>query len=128
MLELLSSRIRDADRPRELEVGPFELKLLASINALRGEAWGSKLLADLSLTLDRDVAIGQLYLALGKLERKGMISSTIKDPEPKRGGRSKKVYRLEAPGVRALDRTAALFATSGAPNRLGSLDDAEVAT
>ncbi|RCW28108.1 PadR family transcriptional regulator [Ciceribacter lividus] len=87
------------------ELGSFELKLLASINKLRDRAWGSNLQADLSQIVGRDVAIGQLYLALSKLEKKGMISADKKDPEPVRGGRSKKVYRLETPGAKALART-----------------------
>lgn len=96
------------------EVGPFELRLLASINGLRDQAWGSKLRRDLSDDLGRDVAIGQLYLALSRLERDGFIASEKMDPEPIRGGRSKKVFRLEAPGVRALERTAALLSAPGA--------------
>ncbi|MBA1139359.1 PadR family transcriptional regulator [Mesorhizobium neociceri] len=96
-----------------VELGPFELRLLASINRLRDVAWGSKLQAELSRSLGRDVAVGQLYLALSKLERKGFISSEIVDPEPVRGGRSKKVFRLETPGARALERTVAFLDASG---------------
>jgi DNA-binding PadR family transcriptional regulator len=95
-------------------VGPFELRLLASINVLRSEAWGSNLQRHLSKSLGRDVAIGQLYLALARLEQKGFISSTQRDPEPRKGGRSKKVFRLEASGVRALENTAAMLRASGA--------------
>jgi DNA-binding PadR family transcriptional regulator len=95
-------------------VGPFELRLLATINILRQEAWGSNLQRHLSNALGRDVAVGQLYLALGKLEHKGFISSKQRDPEPRRGGRSKKVFRLDASGVGALERTAAIVNASGA--------------
>jgi len=95
------------------ELGSFELKLLATINKLREEAWGSKLQAELSQLLGRDVAVGQLYLALSKLERKGMISADAKNPEPIRGGRTKKVFRLEAPGAKALARTAAIVNAPG---------------
>jgi DNA-binding PadR family transcriptional regulator len=91
------------------ELGSFELKLLVSIDKLRDEAWGSKLQSELTQLIGRDVAIGQLYLSLSKLERKGLISASLKDPEPVRGGRSKKVFRLEAPGAKALARTAAFL-------------------
>lgn len=91
------------------ELGSFELKLLATIHRLRDRAWGSNLQERLSDLLGRDVAIGQLYLSLSKLERKGYIASSVMNPEPVRGGRSKKVFRLEAPGARALvDLAAAL--------------------
>lgn len=96
------------------ELGSFELILLTSINKLRDTAWGSKLQAELSEILGRNVAIGQLYLSLAKLESKGLISSELVDPEPVRGGRSKKVFRLETPGAKALARTAAILNAPGA--------------
>ena len=96
------------------EPGLFELRLLASINYLREKAWGSNLQRHLSQVLGRDVAIGQLYQALARLERRGLIAFEIKDPEPIRGGRSKKGFRLEAPGARALERTVADVSALGA--------------
>ena len=106
-------------QPRDLplakrEVGSFELTLLSAINFLRAEASGSNLMKHISRILGRDVAIGQLYLALSRLEQKGLISSEQKNPEPVRGGRSKKVFKLEAPGVKALERMAAIVTTRGA--------------
>lgn len=100
--------------------GSFELTLLSSINALRNEAWGSNLQRHTSRFLGRDVAIGQLYLALARLEQKGLISSEQKDPEPVRGGRSKKVFKLEAPGARALENMAAVVNARGALQLEGS--------
>ena len=37
-----------------------------------------------------------------RLEDKGLISSWLSDPTPERGGRSKRYYRLETDGERAL--------------------------
>lgn len=98
-----------------MAVGHFELKLLAAIRSLSQQAWGSKLQNMLSEILGRDVAIGQLYLALSRLEQKGFISASKTVPEPRQGGRSKKVFRLEAPGVKVLEEMAALLNDSGAP-------------
>lgn len=98
----------------ERDLGSFEVRLLAAINHLRDEAWGSNLQRNLSQVLGRDVAIGQLYLALSRLEERGLIASEIVDPKPVRGGRSKKVFRLETPGVRALESLAAALSTLGA--------------
>lgn len=108
-------------------VGSFELAVLATINKLRAEAWGSKIQASLSGQLDRDVAIGQLYLALARLERRGFISFKMKDPEPRKGGRSKKVFQLEAPGVRALERMAAVLHVVDA-SAIGSKSGEKLAT
>lgn len=106
----MANNLRNSSIRAEVhELGSFELKLLVTINKLQEQAWGSKLQAELSQLLGRDVAIGQLYLALSKLEKKGLVSADIKNPEPIRGGRSKKVFRLEAPGAKALARTVAMI-------------------
>lgn len=105
-----ADRFEDASRR---DVGSFELRLLASIHNLQDRAWGANLQAHLSGVLGRDVAIGQLYLALSKLEQRGLISFEKKGPEPIRGGRSKKVFRLETPGAKALVRTAAVVNAPG---------------
>lgn len=98
----------------EPQVGHFELRLLAVISSERDRAFGSNIQRVLSEMIGRDVAVGQLYLALSRLEQKGFISSQRSSPEPRKGGRSKKVFQLEAPGVRALDRTATVLNASGA--------------
>lgn len=108
------------------QVGPFELRLLAAINTLRSEAWGSKLQSVMSEGRGRDVAVGQLYLALARLESRGFISFTNTIPEPRKGGRSKKVFRLEAPGLRALESTAALM--SGVLRYEENYDGREIST
>ena len=51
---------------------------------------------------DPQVPIGQVNAALERLEAKGYLSSRVADPEPIRGGRSKKLYTLTDDGVSAL--------------------------
>jgi DNA-binding PadR family transcriptional regulator len=55
----------------------------------------------------RIVSPGAVYVTLDGLEDEGPISSRLSDPTPKRGGRSKRYYRLEALGERALEESAA---------------------
>jgi PadR family transcriptional regulator PadR len=54
------------------------------------------------LSAPRPVALGAVYSTLDRLEDKGLISSWLSDPTPERGGRSKRHYRLEHDGERAL--------------------------
>ena len=93
-----------------LGLGQFELRVLAAINRLKATAWGSNLRKAISEDVRREISIAQLYAALSRLERKGLISFDVLDSEPKQGGRSKKVFRLEAPGVRVLEVMVALHA------------------
>lgn len=99
----------EASAPREVDrlIGPFSLRVLASIQRLGNRAWGANLQRDLSEMLGREVAIGQLYLALSKLVDQQLISFRHTKPEPVQGGRSKKIFQLEALGAQVLGNATA---------------------
>ena len=59
--------------------------------------------------LPAGVSLGAVYATLDRLEDKGLVASWLSDPTPERGGRSKRHYRLQAAGERAL-RESALMA------------------
>jgi PadR family transcriptional regulator, regulatory protein PadR len=98
-------------------LGEFEQHVLAAIIRLKAEAYGVPIRRDLNERLGRLVSIGALYTTLERLEAKGFISSWMGDPTPERGGRAKRYYRIEAPGVRALNeaRVAAERLWAGLP-------------
>jgi PadR family transcriptional regulator, regulatory protein PadR len=89
-------------------VGPFEQIILTAILSLRDEAYGVTIHAKAAeLAEPRKISPGAVYVTLDRLEDKGLISSRLADPTPERGGRSKRYYRLEALGERALEESAA---------------------
>jgi PadR family transcriptional regulator PadR len=53
----------------------------------------------------RSLSLGAVYSTLYRLEEKGYLSSSRGEPTAERGGRAKRVFVVEAPGVAALDRT-----------------------
>ena len=53
----------------------------------------------------RDVSIGAVYANLDRLETKGYVKSRHGDPTPERGGRSKRVFRVTAKRLAAVNRT-----------------------
>ena len=55
------------------------------------------------------MAVGALYTALERLERKGYLTSVMSDPTPERGGRSKRHYTLRPAGATALRRSRELM-------------------
>jgi len=59
------------------------------------------------------VSFGAVYTTLDRLERKGYVLSRMGDPTPERGGRAKKYFRLEAPGIRALNESRETVARMG---------------
>ncbi len=89
-------------------VGRFEQVILTAILGLREEAYGVSIhekAADLARP--KKISPGAVYITLDRLEDKGLISSRLSNPTPERAGRSKRYYRLEALGERALEESAA---------------------
>src|ERR1700722_16457017 len=89
-------------------LGQFEQLVLTAILTLREHAYGVTIHAKIEqLAAPKAVALGAVYVTLDRLEDKGLISSRLSDPTPERGGRSKRYYRLEALGERALEESVA---------------------
>ncbi len=89
-------------------VGQFEQLVLTAVLALREDAYGVTIHAKVSeLGGSKKASLGAVYITLDRLEDKGFVSSWLSEPTPERGGRSKRLYRLEALGERALRESAA---------------------
>ena len=86
-------------------LGEFEQIVLLAIVRLEAEAYGTTIRREIEARTGRLVAIGALYTALERLERKGYVGSMLSDPTPQRGGRSKRFFMLKAAGVAALKRS-----------------------
>ncbi len=69
------------------------------------DAYGSTIRREIEEQTGRSIAIGALYTALDRLERKGYVSSRMSDPTPQRGGRAKRYFTLRAAGATALARS-----------------------
>ena len=85
----------------------FEQLVLLSVLRLGGEAYGVKIRQDLEETARRPVSIATIYVALSRLERRGLVRSWMSDPTPVRGGKSKKYYELKPEGLEALQEAKA---------------------
>ena len=86
-------------------LGEFEQLVLLAIVHVGADAYGMTIRRLIEERTGRVVAIGALYTALERLERKGYVRSTLSDPTPQRGGRAKRLFRLERAGAAALKRS-----------------------
>ena len=91
-------------------LGEFEQLLLLALIRLEDNAYGMTIRQTIQERTRRAVAIGQVYSALERLELKGYLESRISGPEPIRGGRSKKLYRLTPEGATALSASRRMMA------------------
>jgi len=76
--------------------------LLLAIIALGKDAYGITVRRAVSEATGRNWSIGAIYDPLYRLEKKGFISSSLSEPVAERGGRSKRIFRVTASGVKAL--------------------------
>jgi DNA-binding PadR family transcriptional regulator len=91
-------------------IGQFEQLVLTAILTLDDNAYGVTIHETVSqLAAPKNVSLGAVYATLDRLEDKKLITSWLSDPTPERGGRSKRHYRLQPTGERAL-RESALMA------------------
>lgn len=86
-------------------LGEFELMLLLTILHLGEQAYGVPLTRELTLRRGREIAVGSVYAALGRLESKGFVASYLGEATPERGGRAKRFFRVTGEGLRALRET-----------------------
>src|ERR1700745_3994631 len=88
-------------------IGQFEQLVLTAILTRREDAYGVSIHSKVAeLAHPKPISLGAVYVTLDRLEDKGLVKSWLTDPTPDRGGRSKRCYRLEAMGERALQESA----------------------
>lgn len=83
-------------------LGAFETMILLALVRLGEGAYGVSIQREIATRAGREVALGALYTTLERLERKGYVASTLGEPTAARGGRRKKLVRLQPAGARAL--------------------------
>jgi PadR family transcriptional regulator PadR len=86
-------------------LGEFELIVLLAVVRLGDEAYGVPVRREIEKRTKRQITVGALYRTLDRLEEKGYVSSWFSDPLPERGGRSKRYFRMEQLGMRALQQS-----------------------
>lgn len=86
-------------------MGEFEQIVLLALLQLDNHAYGMEVRDEIEARASRDVSIGALYRTLARLESKGFVSHSLGDPQPERGGRARKFFRVEEPGLQALTAT-----------------------
>jgi len=91
-------------------LGEFEHLVLLALIRLEDNAYGMTIRQVIQGRTDRRVPIGQVYAALERLEAKGYLASRVAEPEPIRGGRSKKLYTLTHEGESALAQARRMMA------------------
>ena len=93
------------DRPAR-GLGEFEQLILLALVALPEEqAYGVPIREKIEQRTGKAVSTGAVYTALERLTSRGLITSELGEPTSERGGRRKRLYRLEHEGARLLSES-----------------------
>jgi len=79
-----------------------EEMVLLTVWKLQGDAYCVPIRSELMDVTGKRWSFGSIYDPLERLERKGLLVSSLTDPISTRGGRSKRVYHLTHRGKQAL--------------------------
>lgn len=100
-------------------LGTLELLVLFAVMRAGRKASGIPIAREIEASGGREVALGSVYAALGRLEEKGLVVAQLGEPTPERGGRAKAYFRVTAKGLKEARHTRALLTElwSGLPAR-----------
>ncbi|HET9178453.1 MAG TPA: helix-turn-helix transcriptional regulator [Terriglobia bacterium] len=87
------------------QLGEFELIVLLALLRAGENAYGVPIAAVIEEITGREAGIGSVYAALERLQQKGMVSSSLGDPTPERGGRAKRYFRVTKAGLQQVRKT-----------------------
>ena len=90
---------------KRAQVGTFEQLVLLSLLRLRQDAYGLRVRDEIAIHTDLRPSLGAVYTTLERLESKGLVSSREGEKTAVRGGRAKRYFQIEAPGIMALKCT-----------------------
>ena len=86
-------------------LGGLELLVLLAIIQLGDESYGVPIAEAIEESCGRRVALSSVYVALGSLGRKGLVTSRRGEPTAERGGRAKIHFQVTPAGLREARRS-----------------------
>lgn len=88
---------------RRQNLGELEMLVLLAVARLgEDRAYAVSIVDEIRERTGRCAQRSTVYLTLQRLEGKGLVSSRLGDPRPERGGKARRLIRLETPGLEAL--------------------------
>ena len=83
----------------------LEDQILLTVWRFKGEAYGISVYQELEKVTGSKVAVGVVYFALDRLEKRGYLESYKGKPAAVRGGMRKKFYKITQEGITELVRS-----------------------
>ena len=81
-------------KPTVEPIGETEHLVLLAVLRLQPAAYGVPIIEEIERRTGKELARPAVYIALSRLEEKGMLASRLSDPTPERGGRAKRYFHV----------------------------------
>lgn len=94
--------------PRE-SLGEFEHQVLLAILHLGGRARSAPIVTEIEDRTRRTASPAAVYIALRRLEQRGLVRSTKADPEPHEGGRGRRTFAVTPAAIAKLKQSRRAF-------------------
>jgi DNA-binding PadR family transcriptional regulator len=92
-------------RPTAPALRDFELVVLLALLRLGDDAYPVAIRDAIAMRTSRRVSRAAVFIALERLEDKGLVTSRFGDPTPVRGGRAKRYFHATRAGLAAARRS-----------------------
>ena len=92
-----------------VDLGDMEHLVLLAILRLGQDAYGIPILDEVCARSGREVSRATVYVALKRLEQKGLVTSRLGESTPERGGRAKRFFKVKPSGLKALRESREMF-------------------
>ena len=74
--------------------GELEEQVILALLRLDGESYAVPVVAELALRTGREVSPATAYMVMRRLATRGFLTSRVGSPDPQRGGRPRRYYRV----------------------------------
>ncbi len=90
----------------------LEEMVLIAVLRLKDKAYGISVYNSIVDLTGKKVSVSSVYFPLERLVRKGYLQTSMGEPTSKRGGMSKRYYKLTKAGIKVLQENRSLHETA----------------
>lgn len=90
-------------------LGEFEHHVLLALLHLGGKGYSAPVVMELESRTGRSVSPAAVFVALRRLEQRGYVRSSKREPEPGEGGRGRRTFEVTAAGLDRLRESRSTF-------------------
>lgn len=83
-------------------LGELEHQVMLTLLRQGGESYSADVVAELEACTGREYVVSAIFVVLGRLEAKDLLSSRMREPTPEEGGHARRYFALTDAGLAAL--------------------------